>query len=75
MTNQRENSGILFRNNRKTNDKHPDYEGCCTIGGKPLRIGAWIKEGKAGKFMSLAFSEPRPAQQESGGQTQETTPF
>jgi hypothetical protein len=55
---QRELSGVLFKNAKKTTANHPDYQGNCLIAGEKLAISAWIKEGKNGKFMSLAFSEP-----------------
>jgi hypothetical protein len=55
---QRDLSGILFKNDKKGNEKAPDYTGNCLIAGTKLQIGAWIIEGAKGKFMSLAFSEP-----------------
>lgn len=55
---QRDLSGVLFKNDKKGNEKAPDYTGDCLIAGSKLRISAWIKEGAKGKFMSLAFSEP-----------------
>jgi hypothetical protein len=63
---QREKTGILFKNKDPKSERSPEYTGECTIDGKELRIAAWIKEGKSGKFMSLQFSEP---QQQSGGGT------
>lgn len=59
---QRENSGTLFKNDKGDNDKRPDYKGDCNIYGDLFEIGAWIKEGKNGKFMSLSFKpkEDRP---------------
>lgn len=58
MQPQRELSGILFKNDRKTSDKHPDYKGRATIDGQELYISAWVKEGRNGKFMSLSFKSP-----------------
>ena len=55
---QRDNAGTLFKNNRKEKETHPDYTGTCMIEGKVMRMSAWIKEGKSGKFMSFAFNEP-----------------
>lgn len=52
---QRDNSGILFKNDRKDSDKHPDYNGNALIAGVEYWISAWIKTGAKGKFMSLAF--------------------
>lgn len=49
-----ENRGVLFKNDRKETDNHPDYTGRIDIDGKEYFLSAWIKEGKKGKFMSLS---------------------
>lgn len=53
---QRDNSGILFRNDRKKEEKHPDYQGRATIDQRGWWLAGWIKEGRKGKFLSLAFT-------------------
>jgi hypothetical protein len=53
---QRNNSGILFKNNRKKQDNHPDYQGDATIGGKKYKMSAWLKQGARGKFTSFSFT-------------------
>ncbi len=63
MTEKRDNSGILFKNDRKEKDTHSDYQGECIIDGKPYFMNAWIKDGKKGKFMSFAF-KPKQARQQ-----------
>ncbi len=63
---ERDMGGSLFKN-EKTKDNQPDYTGKCLINGETLRIAAWIKEGRSGKFMSLKF-QPNEQQQEDGYQ-------
>lgn len=53
---QKDNTGVLFRNDRKGQDKHPDRKGECLIDGKPYWVAGWIKSGKNGDFLSLAFT-------------------
>jgi hypothetical protein len=62
MKQQRNNSGILFKNNKKETDNHPDYTGNAIVGGVEYRLSAWIKQGNAGKFMSLSLT-PRNGDQ------------
>lgn len=57
--------GTLFKNTRKTTDNHPDYTGEININGKVMWLSAWIKEGKKGKFMSLAAKDKEDQRQTS----------
>jgi len=50
----RTNSGVLFKNEDKATDKHPDYGGSINVDGIDYWLSAWIKTGKKGKFMSLS---------------------
>ena len=56
MNKQRPNSGVLFKNDRKTTERHPDYVGVIDINGTELSLSAWIKTGARGKFMSLSVT-------------------
>jgi hypothetical protein len=58
--------GVLFKNDRKEQDRHPDYKGSCEIGGVEYWISSWLKDGRNGKFLSLAFTE-----KDQQGQTQQ----
>lgn len=59
---QKEGDGALFKNDRKTSEKHPDYRGTCKLGGKTYTVAGWLREGRDGKprWMSLRIETPRP---------------
>lgn len=73
MANDRDNSGALFKNDRKDNDRHPDYKGQALIGGVEYWLSAWIKEPRAGgqKYMSLSLT---PKQQQANAPLQPPRP-
>jgi len=56
------NRGILSRNDRKTEDKHPDHKGTINVDGVEYWIDGWIKERKdgSGRFFSLSV-KPKDA--------------
>lgn len=59
MYEQQDNSGALFRNNKKQEgDKLPDYNGTIKINGVEKQIAGWVKQGAKGSFLSLKISEP-----------------
>jgi hypothetical protein len=51
-----ENRGVLFKNDRKETERHPDYKGSINIDGEEFWLSSWIKDGKSGKFMSLSVT-------------------
>jgi hypothetical protein len=61
---QRDNSGAISKNDKKTEPKHKDYQGSALIDGQEYWISGWIKDGRNGKFLSLAF-EPKEQRQNS----------
>ena len=58
------NSGMMYRNTEKQDDKHPDFSGFIDIEGTEYWLSAWVNESKEGskmqqkgveKYFSLKF--------------------
>lgn len=52
---QRDNSGAIFKNDKKETDSHPNGTGKAMIDGVMYYVSAWTKDGAKGKWQSLAF--------------------
>jgi uncharacterized protein (DUF736 family) len=59
MSQQRkDNSGALFKNDRKQTENHPDYTGQAVINGVEYWISAWINKSNSGiKYMALSLNQ------------------
>lgn len=55
--------GVLFKNDRKQQETHPDYKGSVQVEGNEYWLSAWIKDGPKGKFMSLSLTPKEQHQQ------------
>ncbi|WP_285294487.1 hypothetical protein [Aureimonas altamirensis] len=57
-----ENTGIISRNPRKSEAKHPDITGTITIEGREYFLDGWMRERKdgSGKFYSLKAKAKQP---------------
>ena len=53
----KEGQGSLFKNDKKNNEKSPEYTGNIFVNGKEMRLSVWVKQGKSGKFFSVQISE------------------
>lgn len=54
-----DDTGALFKNDKRGNEKAPDYSGSCKVNGTEMRMAAWIKKDRNNKtYLSFAFSEP-----------------
>jgi hypothetical protein len=49
------NTGILFKNDRKENEKHADYKGSCNVAGHDYWLDGFVRTSKkdGSKFLSL----------------------
>lgn len=71
----REGQGSLFKNDRKEKDSHPNARGEALIGGVLYEISAWTKEGRKGKFQSLAFKPKEQRQPDDRPGDEREIPF
>jgi len=60
-------SGALYTNERKEQERHPDFTGPIEINGEKLRVSVWKKVTQTGKnagseFLSLALSARNPTE-------------
>ena len=54
---QKDNSGALFKNDKKQSDSHPDYKGSAMIDGSDYWVSGWINVSSAGtKYMKFSYS-------------------
>lgn len=68
------NTGTLFKNDMEgKSEKFPPYGGTVNIDGVEYWVSAWVKEGKSGKFFSLAF-KAKEARQESRAASSKAAP-
>ena len=59
---QKDDSGVLFKNDKKETDQHPDYKGNAMIDGTEYWFSAWINTSKTGtKYMKLSFNKKEVA--------------
>jgi hypothetical protein len=56
------NRGVLFINDRKETDNHPDLSGKINVDGKEYWLSGWTKKNEQGKFKLLSLSvKPKEA--------------
>ena len=53
-----EGRGVLFINDRKNNERQPDYRGKIQIQGVEYELAGWLKTSKAGnQFISVSLGD------------------
>lgn len=79
----KDNTFSLFENDKKGNDKSPDFKGKGMVDGKEVRIAVWKRKSASGvEYLSGTIeepfkpAEPTPAQEEPAKELlDETIPF
>lgn len=69
----KENTGVLFKNEKRKTENHPGYTGHINVNGQEYWLSAWVKEGKSGKYFGLALSPKE--QQEKPSERSKATNF
>lgn len=59
------NRGVLFDNDRKETDKHPDFKGTVNVDGKDYWLSGWLAPEDSKAYMKLSV-QPKEARQERG---------
>lgn len=55
----KQNSGAIFKNNKKEKETQPDYNGTINWKGEDISVAMWIKKSKLGtSYFSVALKEP-----------------
>lgn len=70
------NSGSLFKNDKKETETHPDYKGSAKINGEEYWMSSWINKSSNGTtYMSFSFKlkDVQPSVQEEAGVTPDLT--
>lgn len=59
---KKDNSGAIFKNDRKEKESDPIYKGSATIAGIDYWVACWLNETKMGdKYMSMRYTPKQPA--------------
>ena len=68
---QKDNTGSLFKNDRREKDSHPHAKGSAMIDGVEYWVSAWTKEGQKGRWQSLSFQrkDEKPAAKRNSDDT------
>jgi len=58
----KEMQGSLFKNNKKTTELHPDYNGKIKVNGVELQLSAWVAKTKAGEtYLNIKAKDATPS--------------
>jgi hypothetical protein len=57
---QKNNTGAIFKNDKKTAENQPDYRGKMMVDGQHWEISLWVRESQTSgiKYFSAAIKEP-----------------
>lgn len=56
------NSGVMFRNDKKATEKHPDFNGTIDVEGREYWLSSWVNESKDGRKYFKINLTPKESQ-------------
>ena len=60
MSDNKINTGVLFKNNKKESEKHPDYKGEVNVDGQIYELAMWSRTSQNGTdYFSVAIKKPK----------------
>lgn len=69
------NKGVLFKNDDKQSETHPDYKGTINVGGQEFWLSCWLNSSRDGKkYMSLSVKPKEARQGQRQAQRREDSP-
>jgi uncharacterized protein (DUF736 family) len=69
------NRGMAMVNDKKTEDKHPDWNGSLNVEGTDYWLSIWKKTSKAGKpYMSISIRQKQEQTRQSSQPTRKAPP-
>lgn len=74
------NSGLMYRNENRKTDKHPEFTGSINVNGEDFWLSAWVNEGKPGgkmegkKYFSIKINPKEQLSRGNVGGTGKITP-
>jgi uncharacterized protein (DUF736 family) len=69
---QKDNSGAIFKNDKKETDSHPDYKGSARVAGIDYWVSVWVNtSAKGNKYMSTSFTAKEQVQKQAIKQAKE----
>lgn len=71
------NTGAIFKNNKKTSEKAPDYKGKINVDGKEFAIACWVRQSQTTgeSYFSCKIEEPYVKPPQDTPETMNDLPF
>jgi hypothetical protein len=69
----KQNTGFIFKNKHKSEDKHPEYRGTINVDGIEKEISLWVNREKG--YFSAKIQEPYKKEEKAESKDNTDLPF